>query len=109
MGNTAGRQTEERAVARKTGKLKTTKATTTNKQTPNKRKQIKTATSRFAPDATVTWAGRDNPFHEGCGAWERTEIVRKASGQTVSAMQGKAGLRGTTLATLARMELIKVG
>jgi hypothetical protein len=95
-------------MARKTGKLKTTKKTTT-KQTPSKQKQVKTTKSRFAPDAKVTWAGGDNPFREGSGAWERTETVRKASGETVSAMQGKAGLRGTTLATLARMELIKVG
>jgi hypothetical protein len=93
-------------VARKTAKLKTNKKATTNNKKATTKKEVR---SRFAPDATVTWAGRDNPFHEGCGAWERTEIVRKASGQTVSAMQGKAGLRGTTLATLARMELIKVG
>lgn len=95
-------------MARKTGKLKTTKKATT-KQTPSKQKQVKTTKSRFAPDATVTWAGKDNPFREGCGAWERTEIVRKASGATVQAMQAKPGLRGTTLATLTRMELIKVG
>lgn len=101
-------------MAKMTGKLKTAKQET--KQTSNKQKQVKTGKgepaqifkSRFAPDATVTWAGKDNPFREGSGAWERTEVVRKASGQTVSAMQGKANLRGTTLATLARLELIKV-
>jgi hypothetical protein len=94
-------------VAKMTGKLKTAKKATATTQTPNKQKS-KATKSRFEPDATVTWAGKDNPFREGSGAWERTEIVRKASGQTVSAMQGKANLRGTTLATLARLELIKV-
>jgi hypothetical protein len=39
----------------------------------------------------------------------RTEIVRKASGQTVSAVQSAKGLRTTTLGTLSRLELIKVG
>lgn len=103
-------------MAKMTGKLKTAKKATATKRTPNKQKKAKTAKaapaqlfkSKFAPDAVVTWAGKENPFREGSGAWMRTEIVRKASGQTASAMQGKANLRGTTLATLARLELIKV-
>jgi hypothetical protein len=64
--------------------------------------------SKFAPDAVVKWLGKENPFQKDCGAWKRTEIVRKASGETVVVVQAKAGLRGSTLATLARMELIKV-
>jgi hypothetical protein len=98
-------------MAKMTGKLKTAKKAT--KQTPSKSKTGKVAAnqlfkSKFAPDATVTWTGKENPFREKSGAWERTEIVRKASGQKVSSVQSKDGMRGTTLATLARMELIKV-
>jgi hypothetical protein len=80
----------------------TTKKTTKAKPAPK-------AKGQFAPDATVTWAGHDNPFREGCGAWERTELVRKASGKTVTALQSLKGLRPTTLGTLARMKLVKIG
>jgi hypothetical protein len=54
----------------------------------------------------------DHLEHHGAGnsgAWERTETVRKSHGQTVATVQAKPGLRGSTLATLSRMELIKVG
>jgi hypothetical protein len=84
------------------------KAAASSKQTTNKQTKQEPFKSRFAPDATITWAGKDNPFREKSGAWERTEIVRKASGQKVSVVQGKPGLRGSTLATLARMKLITV-
>jgi hypothetical protein len=67
-------------VAKMTGKLKIPKKATATKQTPTKQKQVKTAKvaaqffkSKFEPDATVTWAGKENPFREGSGAWERTE------------------------------------
>jgi hypothetical protein len=63
--------------------------------------------SKIAPDATVIWAGKENPFREGSGAHARTEIVRKASGQQVSAVQAHTALRKTTITTLARMKLIK--
>jgi hypothetical protein len=94
-----------------TGKLKTTKLKTAKKatkQTPKKAAAPQPFKSRFEPDATVIWTGKENPFREGSGAWTRTEIVRKNSGQKVSSVQSKDGMRGTTLATLARMELIKV-
>jgi hypothetical protein len=99
-------------VAKMTGKLKTAKKATATKQTPSKQKPAKTGkvgVSKFAPDATVTWAGKDNPFREGCGAWERTEIVRKSDGQKVSTIQSKEGVRGSTISTLARMKLVEVG
>jgi hypothetical protein len=96
-------------MAKMTGTKKATK------QTSSKQKPAKTGKgaaqpfkSKFASDATVIWTGKENPFREKSGAWERTEIVRKASGQKVSTVQAKEGLRGTTLATLSRMELIKV-
>jgi hypothetical protein len=99
-------------VAKMTGKLKTKKATAT-KQTPSKQKPAKTGKelfkSRFEPDAVVTWTGKDNPFREGCGAWTRTEIVRKSDGQKVSTIQSKEGVRGSTISTLARMKLVEVG
>jgi hypothetical protein len=103
LAGAASAAAEESQMAKMTGKLKTAKKPTkqtTVKQTSNKRK--------LASDATVNWAGRENPFREGCGAWKRTEIVRKASGQTVSAMRSNKGLRATTLATLARLKLIAV-
>jgi hypothetical protein len=75
---------------------------------PRKAKPAPTGKGQFEPDATVTWAGEENPFREGCGAWERTEIVRKASGKTVAQVQHLKGLRSTTLGTLARLKLIKV-
>jgi hypothetical protein len=92
--------------------LKTKTKTATKQQTTDKQQTKKAKAppikSHLAPDAKVTWTGRDNPFREGCGAWKRTEIVRKASGQTVSAMRSNKNLRATTLATLARLELIEV-
>jgi hypothetical protein len=97
-------------MAKMTGKLKTKKPTKHATEKPDEQVASKQTSNKqkFAPDATVTWSGKSNPFREGCGAWKRTETVRKASGQTVSAMQANKSLRSTTLATLARMELIKV-
>jgi hypothetical protein len=89
---------------------KTAKTKTAAKQAADKPKpgELKNA-SKLKPDATVTWSGKPNPFREGCGAWKRTELVRKASGRSVAEMRSSKGLRVTTLATLARLELIKVG
>ena len=89
---------------------KTTKTKTATKQAAEKPKpgELKNA-SKLKPDATVTWTGKENPFREGCGAWKRTELVRKASGRTVAEMRSIKSMRVTTLATLARLALIKVG
>jgi hypothetical protein len=59
-------------MAKKTGKLKTATKQTPDKQATTK-KQIatKSATAKkpkFAPDAIVTWVGKENPFREKCGA-----------------------------------------
>jgi cytoskeletal protein RodZ len=63
--------------------------------------------SRLDPDAKVTKL-KPNPFREGSGSFERTELVLKASGQTVKTIMAKKGIKTTTLPTLVRKGIIKI-
>jgi hypothetical protein len=64
--------------------------------------------SRIPLEAKITWTGKENPFKEGSGAFDRTELVRKASGKTHETIGKLKGIRSSTLRTLLNMELIRV-
>jgi hypothetical protein len=62
------------------------------------------------PTSKFIWnANAENPFKKTSGAYERVEIMKKLSGNTVAHIKGYRGLRKTTLATCLRMGLGRVG
>lgn len=98
--------TKEKKVARKSSKVRTAKGRST--KAPAKAKSSATR-SRIDPDAKVTKTGKGNPFREGSGAYERTEIVLKNSGKTAGTIAGLKGVKSSTLSTLKRMGVVKIG
>jgi hypothetical protein len=96
---------KESKVKRNTSKVRAGKKRSSNKVT--KTRQAVTR-SRLDPNAKVTKL-KANPFRENSESWERTEIVLKASGQTVKTIQDKKGLKPSTLSTLKRKGIIKIG
>jgi hypothetical protein len=91
-------------TAKKPAKKAAKKATA---KKPAKKAGAKRGGPRLDQEAKVLWTGKDNPFREGSGAHERTEIVRKASGQKVGTVVEKVG-RSATLHTLMKRGLVKL-
>jgi hypothetical protein len=81
---------------------------TGGKKTKVAKKSDGNGVSRIPMEAKITWTGKENPFKEGSGAYDRTELVRKASGKTHETIGKIKGIRSSTLRTLLNMELIRV-
>jgi len=104
---------EKKVVAKKRKASGAKKKVASGGNSKTKAKKAKTAKakggrSRLDPEAKVTKTGKENPYRKGSEVWERVETVLKSSGQTVKTIQGKAGVKPTTLATMKRMGLIKI-
>jgi hypothetical protein len=104
--------TKESKVKRNTSKVRSGKKRTAAKATKavkgSARKSVGSRT-RLDPTAKVMKGTGTNPFREGTGAYERTQIVLKSIGQTVETVSNKKGLKSSTLANLKRKGVIKVG
>jgi len=94
--------------ARASGKKKAAAGTNSKKAKKTVAKAKAGNRSRLDPEAKVTWTGKENPYRESSEVWERVETVRKSSGQTVKTVQGKEGVKPSTLTTLKRMGLISI-
>jgi membrane protein involved in colicin uptake len=80
----------------------------TAKKVTAKRAAANGANGRVNLEDVVRWKkGAENPFREGSGAYKRTEIVKSNSGSTRKSIQSKA-IKGSTIATLARMGLVEI-
>jgi hypothetical protein len=62
--------------------------------------------SRIPADAKIFKTNKENPYREGTGAYERTEIVFKSSGQTAATIAKK--VLPTTLNNLKKLGLIRI-
>jgi len=62
---------------------------------------------RIADDAKITKTGKDNPFREGSGSYDRVESVLKYSGQTAATIKKKTDIKPSTLSTMLRLGLIR--
>jgi len=93
------------AAKKATGKVAAKK--TVKKPAAKKAKAAK-PNGRMDPKSKVIWAGKDNPFREGSGSYDRTELVRKADGKMVETILAMKGIKPTTLNTLKRLELIRI-
>jgi hypothetical protein len=98
---------EKESTVAKSAK-KTAKKTGSKKLVKAKRADGGNGVSRIPEDAKITWAGKENPFKEGSGAYERTELVRKASGKTRGTIDKIKGVRTSTVRTLLNLELVRV-
>jgi hypothetical protein len=88
---------------------KAKKSRFTGKRKTTKKAAAKAPAAKAADDgAKIVWLGKENPFREGTGAHERTELCRRHNGKLISTFL-QAGGRRSTLATLKRMKLITVG
>jgi hypothetical protein len=99
---------KEKKMARKTSKVRVGAKRTAGKTTTTKTRESVTR-SRIDPDAKVTKTSKGNPFREGSDSYIRTEIVLKNSGKTAGTIAGLKGLLPTTLATLKRIGVVKIG
>jgi hypothetical protein len=72
--------------------------------------------AKYDDNATFAWLGKPNTWDEGSLPWQRTELVRKMSGNTVSALRQAAKNNAAfatrdpldTLDTLAGKRLIEI-
>jgi hypothetical protein len=101
-----GNNKENDTVAKKASTKKTSKKTSAKKT--KKTGGVKRTRSKFDGKDKIKWLGKDNPFRESSGKYERTERAKKCNGQTVDSFRGKGGKDGT-LATLVKLKLISVG
>jgi hypothetical protein len=96
---------ESTVMAKKT---KTAKA----KKAPAKAKKAtgNGAVERIAADAKIVAVkGVENPFREGSGAHERTELVIKNSGKTREAIEKLKGIMSSTVPNLVKAGVVRVG
>jgi hypothetical protein len=98
---------KKKMAARKTSKVRTGAKRTAGKTTTKTRQGV--TRSRIDPDAKVVKTGKPNPFREGSGPWERTELVLKNSGKTAGTIANLKGVKSSTLGTLKKRGIVKIG
>jgi hypothetical protein len=92
---------KESKMKRTSSKVRTTGKKRTEKKAASTR-------SRLDPAAKIQKGSAKNPFKEGTGSYERTQLVLKNIGKTVEHVRGLKGLKPTTLNTLVKEGVIKV-
>ena len=111
---TAKPKSAKAASKEKTDMTKTTKKTakktakTAKTKTAKKAKGTGTPRSKYDPASKISWIGKENPYREGSGRFERVELLRKSNGKTVDTYL-KNGGRGSTLSHCVGAKLVKVG
>ena len=58
-------------------------------------------------DAKIIPTGKENPFREGSGAYDRTEKVLKNKGKTRDEIEKLTGILGSTIPNLIKLKVIK--
>lgn len=98
---------KEAKMAAKKTKTKT-KAKTKTKKSTGKRGGVKR--SKFPDEAKLSWiaGSKEIPFRKGSAREKRTLLAKSCGGMTVATFRAKGG-RGSTLATLVRLGLVRVG